>query len=139
MPDDSAVPEDVALPPRPDRVQPITPDGYRRLVLERAALEPTRFRARVIDQILATVEVVAPGTLEDGAGFGCELELEGESGNRKTFTLVGPDEVDAAAGRISTTSPLGRALLGKSVGDSVEWKRGAREEEWTVVRINAGR
>lgn len=138
MPEDSAVPEEVPLPPRPERAHPITPEGYRRLVVERASLEPTRFRARVIDQILATVEVVAPGPLENGAGFGSELELEDESGNRKTFILVGPDEVDAAAGRISTTSPLGRALLGKSVGDSVEWKRGSREEEWTVTRVSAG-
>lgn len=135
MPEDAAAPEELALPTRPERALPITPRGYQRLAKERASLEPTRFRAQVIDQILATVEVVEPAMMEGGAGFGCSVEVEDEMGERRNYTLVGPDEADPSRGSISTTSPLGKALLGRKVGEVVEWKRGERDEEWEVVSV----
>ncbi len=135
MPEDAAAPEELALPARPDRAQPITPRGYRRLASERSALEPSRYRAQVIDQILATVEVIAPAMIDGAAGFGCEIEVEDESAKRRVYTLVGPDEGDPTEGFISTTSPLGKALLGHRVTDVIEWKRNGRDEEWEVVDV----
>ena len=52
--------------------------------------------------------------------FGATVEVEdSDTGAAKSFTLLGPDEADYASGSISVLSPVGRALLGKSVGDEV--------------------
>ncbi len=55
--------------------------------------------------------------------FGAFVELEEEEGARRALRLVGPDESEPAAGRISIDSPLGRALLGRSLGDEVRVRR----------------
>ena len=50
--------------------------------------------------------------------FGATVELEAEEdGKRVTYAIVGEDEADIRAGRISITSPIARALVGKSEGD----------------------
>ncbi|HEY2030361.1 MAG TPA: GreA/GreB family elongation factor [Myxococcales bacterium] len=61
------------------------------------------------------------------------LEADGE---RVQWQLVGPDEADPAAGRLSIDSPLGRAILGKREGDDVRFVRpkGAVEYELVSVR-----
>ena len=53
-----------------------------------------------------------------------------------TYTIVGEDEADANEGLISVTSPVGRALLGKEPGDSVQVRvpKGTRELEILEVR-----
>jgi transcription elongation factor GreB len=139
LPEDSAAPTEPALPPRPAERLPITPEGHRRLLAERAGLahdEATRTRARLLDRVLATVEVTPPALREDGgAGFGCELEVRDERGRARVYRLVGTDEVDAAAGHISPDSPLGRALYGRRAGDVVTLERGGREEELEVLAV----
>jgi transcription elongation GreA/GreB family factor len=47
------------------------------------------------------------------------VEIERDDGRRQTFRIVGEDEADPARGSISYVSPLARALLGKTVGDTV--------------------
>jgi transcription elongation factor GreB len=51
--------------------------------------------------------------------FGAWVELEDEEGGLQRFRIVGPDEADAGAGKVSVDSPISRALLGKSEGDEV--------------------
>lgn len=139
LPEDTAAPEEPVLPARPAEPQPITPEGHARLRAERAALVPgdeaTRTRALVLDRILATVEVIAPVRLDGGAGFGCAVTVEDARGARRTYVLVGPDEIDAAAGRISAESPIGRKLLRAREGDGIEIERGGRVEELEVVEV----
>src|SRR5689334_457544 len=119
LPEDTGAAAAPLVPPRPARVVPITPAGRRRLEDERAELlaaggDAAAARVAALDRILATVEVVTPQRQPGGgAGFGCAVEIEDERGVRKTYVLVGPDEVDAAAGRITAESPVGRALLGR--------------------------
>lgn len=55
----------------------------------------------------------------DRAGFGSTLHVTESNGDTLTFQLVMPEEADATKGFISTTSPIGRALLNKEAGDSV--------------------
>lgn len=56
----------------------------------------------------------------DKAIFGATVTVEDiDSGERKEFTLLGPDEADYTKGSISIQSPVGRALLGKKVGDEL--------------------
>lgn len=54
------------------------------------------------------------------------------------YTLVSPEEVDFAAGKISTTSPIGKALLGHEVGDIVEVKVPAGLLKFEVLGISRG-
>ena len=51
--------------------------------------------------------------------FGRTVEVERDDGRRQSFRIVGEDEADPAAGRISYVSPLARALMGRTVGDVV--------------------
>lgn len=56
----------------------------------------------------------------DKAIFGATVEVEDvDSGEKKKFTLLGPDEADPAKGSISFLSPVGQALLGHEVGDEI--------------------
>lgn len=52
--------------------------------------------------------------------FGAAVTVERENGRRQTFRITGEDEADPAQGTISYVSPMARALLGKSVGDTAE-------------------
>ena len=71
--------------------------------------------------------------------FGATVEVEDEEGETFRYRIVGVDEVDVNAGCISWQSPIGRALLGKRVDDTVvvSWSAGAKEgrRELTVVGI----
>lgn len=137
--EDTVPDEGPVLPPRPSELQPITPAGHHRLIEERQRIDPadeaTKTRALILDRILATVRVVPPARLEGGVGFGCEVEIEDEAGGRRTYTIVGHDEVDAREGRISAESPLGAALLRRREGESIEIARAGRHDELTIVSI----
>lgn len=67
--------------------------------------------------------------------FGAVVVLEDEEGVQRTWRLVDKDESDPARGRISIQSPIGRALMGKEVGDEVTIvvPRGTRVVEITNV------
>jgi len=70
-------------------------------------------------------------------GFAATVEvLDLDTDETQTWILVGEDESDADRGRISITSPIARALLGKSAGDEVKLKlpKGDRELEVVSVR-----
>src|SRR5580704_13010069 len=56
----------------------------------------------------------------DRAGFGSTLHVIEGTGEKMTFQLVMPEDADAAKGLISTTSPIGRALINKETGDVVK-------------------
>ena len=53
------------------------------------------------------------------AGFGSTVELKEANGELVTFQLVMPEEADAERGLISTSSPIGRAILNKEEGDEI--------------------
>jgi transcription elongation factor GreB len=70
--------------------------------------------------------------------FGALVTLEDEAGEPKRYQVVGPDEADAGRGLISYLSPLGKALLRRSVGDVVTLHRPAGETEFQVLQIDYG-
>ena len=55
----------------------------------------------------------------DRVGFGSTIHVTENTGDKLVLQLVMPEDADAAKGMISTTSPIGRALLNKETGDSV--------------------
>jgi transcription elongation factor GreA len=88
-------------------------------------------RLAFVEDRLARAQVIDARNQEaDAVRFGATILLaDSESGEELSYTVVGEDESDAAQGRISITSPVARALLGKAVGDEVQVRvpRGTRE------------
>ena len=96
-------------------------------------------RIAELESKLSNAQVIDPKLLDaDGrAVFGATVDLEDlESGEKVTYQIVGDDEADIKSGRISVSSPLARALIGKSAGDVAEVKApgGTREYELLDVR-----
>ena len=95
-------------------------------------------RIRDLEDKLSRAEVIDPSTLSgDRVAFGAVVELEDmDSEKLVTYQLVGPDESDLEQGKISVTSPVARALIGKEVGDEVRVKTpgGLRTYEIADVR-----
>jgi transcription elongation factor GreA len=96
-------------------------------------------RIAEIESKLAGAQVIDPTTVEaDGRViFGATVELEDvNSGNSVTYQIVGDDEADIDHGLVSISSPIARALIGKTEGDvaSVQAPSGAREYEVITVK-----
>jgi len=75
------------------------------------------------------------GQPRDQVHFGAIATIEDEDGTRHEFSIVGDDEADVSAGKISWASPLARAMIGAKVGDTVVWRRPAGEAEVYIVGI----
>ena len=95
-------------------------------------------RINEIEDKLARAEVIDPTTLSgEKVKFGAIVELEDmDNGTVVTYRLVGPDESDIKEGKISITSPVARALVGREIGDEVRVKApgGLRTYEVSDVR-----
>lgn len=103
-----------------------------------------RRKLREIDRELAhlarrmkAVKPVDPAVQADRsrAWFGATVEIADEDDATRTVTLVGEDEADASAGRISWRSPLARALRGAAIGDLRTVQLPAGEKSWEVMAI----
>jgi transcription elongation GreA/GreB family factor len=142
--EDTPAPDDAeALPARQGRL-PITPAGYARLQKELVDLtrggasEIGARRARVLAQALESVYVVEPSGADGRVAFGARVTVEDEDGHVTSYELVGPDEVEVAAGQISISSPVAQALLGKRAGDRVVLRRPKGNAEVTVMSVRRG-
>ena len=71
----------------------------------------------------------------DRAGFGSTLHVVEATGASMTFQLVMPEDADAEKGLISTTSPIGRALINKEPGDSVKVSTPGGMREFEIVKL----
>lgn len=95
---------------------------------------------RRIEQLtkrLETLTVVRPDPKQAGrVFFGAHVTLEDDDGATAEYAIVGPDEFDAAAGRISVDSPLARALLGRRVDDEVSVERPKGRVTYTIVAVH---
>ena len=97
-------------------------------------------RIKEIEHKLASAEVIDPARLPKNGKvvFGASVELEDQAdGARVIYQVVGEDEADIRAGRISVTSPIARALVGKSEGEVVDVAApgGTRSYEIVAVRL----
>jgi transcription elongation factor GreA len=95
-------------------------------------------RVRILDDRLARAQIIDPtGQDASQVRFGTTVVLVDTATNDEvTYTILGEEEADVADGKISVTSPVARALLGKSVGDSVTVRvpKGTREFEILEIR-----
>ena len=90
-----------------------------------------------LSRIMKAAKVVDPATQEarDQVRFGATVELTDEDDERRTLTIVGDDEADAAAGRIGWSAPLSRALIGAKVGDERIVRLPAGEKSYEIMEI----
>ena len=79
-------------------------------------------RISEVESKLANAQIIDPKLLEAEGRcvFGATVEVEDGGGESATWQIVGEDEADIKAGRISVSSPIARALIGKEAGESVE-------------------
>jgi transcription elongation factor GreA len=100
------------------------PDIAFNAAYQAANVEQERNEAAIAElhDKLARAEVIDVSALSGNiVRFGATVVLrDDDSGERKVWQLVGEPEADAHQGKISVTSPIGRALLGKRKGDAVE-------------------
>jgi transcription elongation factor GreB len=96
-------------------------------------------RIRFLQQRLEAANIVDPTTQRQIAGervlFGCTVTIENEAGEEKTYSIVGVDEIDLQRGRISWVSPLGKALLGTSEGDLINFRSPGGVEELEITKV----
>lgn len=94
-------------------------------------------RIRFLTKRLDAAVVVDPANREatDQVFFGATVTVIHESGDEKTYSIVGIDEADASRGRISWISPLARALLKARESDSVVLRTPAGEEQIEIVLV----
>jgi transcription elongation factor GreB len=95
-------------------------------------------RIRFLSKRLEAAQIIDP--VEQGpkaAGrilFGATVTIDLE-GEEKTYSIVGVDEYDGARGLVSWVSPIGKALLGKRVGDLVTFKAPVGEREMEILQV----
>jgi len=95
-------------------------------------------RIKELQMKIAMAEVIDTSKINQSkAAFGAKVKVvDIEADEEYEFILVGPDEADLKHKKISISSPVGRALLGKKVGDTAIVKAPARVIEYEIVEIN---
>jgi transcription elongation GreA/GreB family factor len=146
------------LPERPQSPYPnyVTPAGLARLQAQYTELQERRARLAEADDSLSkqqvrqvqrdlryfqqrlesAIRVEISSQPQDEVHFGAVVEVSDENGERHTFSIVGEDEADVGAGKISWASPLGKAMIGSKVGDNVVWKRPAGDAGLEILTIH---
>ncbi len=92
-----------------------------------------------VESKLANAQVIDPTTIEaDGrVVFGATVEIEElDSGERNRYQIVGDDEADIKAGKISVSSPIARALIGRSEGDTTEVQAPGGVRAYEIVTVD---
>ena len=94
-------------------------------------------RIAELEDVVSRAEVIDITSLNGPeVKFGATVRLADEdTDDETTYQIVGPQEADIDQARISTTSPLGRSLIGKSVGDSVDVSTPRGAKSYEIVEV----
>jgi transcription elongation factor GreB len=145
------------VPERPLSTQPnyVTANGYallqaesQKLDLARRALEANKDAPSSLDKLaiinrdlryisarLESAIVTKPDNSASQVLFGATVIVEDDEGDRLTYEIVGEDEADIKANKVSWTSPLAKALIGHKVGENVIWARPAGNANLEIIKI----
>ena len=90
-----------------------------------------------LESLIARAEVIDVSKLNgDRIKFGATVKLiDEDTEQEKTYQIVGEPEADVRSGRVSVTSPIARALMGKTVGDSVEVNPPGGGKSYEIVGV----
>lgn len=146
------------VPERPISAQPnyVTTNGYALLQAEsqkldfaRRALEANKDEPSSLDKLaiinrdlryisarLESAIVTKPDISASQALFGATVTVEDEEGEQHSYEIVGEDEADIKANKVSWTSPLAKALIGHKIGESVIWQRPAGNANLEIIKIS---
>ena len=146
------------IPERPvsQHANYVTLNGYHQLEKQAAELEQKRQflsakkdEQSVIQQLamvnrdlryvaarLESALVTQPDVNSQSVVFGAIVTVEDEAGNTHIYEIVGEDEADIKANKISYTSPLSRALIGHKLDETVTWLRPAGNQILTITAIH---
>ncbi len=94
-------------------------------------------RIKELEDVVSRAEVIDISKLSgDTVRFGATVTVADEdTDEEQTYQIVGPHEADLKANRISVHSPIGKALIGKGMGDSIEVKAPGGSKFYEVVKI----
>jgi transcription elongation factor GreA len=128
---------------RPQIVQAIEDARAHGDLSENAEYHAAKERQGQIEATIADIEdqlsramVIDPTTLSgDKVVFGATVSLVDEEDKKVRYQLVGQVEADAKVGRISYNSPLGRALIGRQVGEEVEVSTPSGDRYYEIEKI----
>ncbi|MBX6753352.1 transcription elongation factor GreA [Thermorudis peleae] len=128
----------VKLPALVDRLQQLSNEGD---ISDNSEYEDTKeelvhteARIREIEHILRRAQIVTAGDRER-VHLGARVTVVDDEGIEETWVIVSPEEANASQGRISVESPVGSALLGKRVGDTVVVQAPGGETRLTIKHI----
>jgi len=95
-------------------------------------------RIQELQAKLARAQVIDPSKINHNkVAFGAKVKvLDLDTEEEKEFHLVGPDEADVKNGKISITSPVGKALIGKEIGEQVTIKAPAKTFNYEIISIS---
>lgn len=95
-------------------------------------------RIQELEGRLSLAEVIDPSTMSGNTVmFGATVELVDEDTEEEvTYQIVGEYEADIDKNKLSNTAPLSRALIGKSVGDSVEVRTPKGEKAYEILNVS---
>jgi transcription elongation factor GreA len=102
----------------------------------RAEQEKNEFRISEIENILANTEIITKPKGDSKIQLGSVVKLKSAAGKEKEFQIVGTVEADPLSGKISDESPIGKALLGKKEGESVDITTPADTTSYKIVDIS---
>jgi transcription elongation GreA/GreB family factor len=134
----------------------VTVNGYAQLQAQAVALEQTilKLKAQKDDQqaqqqlaianrdlryVAARLEnalITRPDAASKQVLFGATVTVEDEEGDSHTYEIVGEDEADIKANKVSWTSPLAKALIGHKIGESVVWARPVGNAVLEIIKID---
>jgi transcription elongation factor GreA len=112
---------------------------------ENAEYDSAKERQGLIEARIAELESKLPrfdvidtsAMSTDKVMFGVTVELENiDNGDKKIYTIVGPDEADISAGKVSILSPLSRAIIGKKAGDEVVVQAPGGDIEYEIIKVS---
>ena len=94
-------------------------------------------RIKEIEAKLGNAQIIDPKLLdaEGRCVFGATVELEEKNGEAVTYQIVGDDEADIKKGKISISSPIARAIIGKYAGDEVEVQTPGGVRKYEVLEV----
>ena len=100
-------------------------------------LGDSRRRIREILQLLKMIEPTPKPSNPTNVVFGCTVAIETQTSKKpQTYLIVSTHEADPLAGRISPGSPLGEALMGKKIGDTVNFTTPQGVRNLTIVALS---
>jgi transcription elongation factor GreA len=92
-------------------------------------------RAAEIENILQNVEIIKKPRGDSKVQLGSVVKLKGQGGKAKEFQVVGTVEADPLNGKISDESPIGQALIGQKVGETVQISTPTDTSAYKIVSI----